>query len=508
MHTTRSTLASSSASTRAPVRAVAGRSAARPWASALVPGLLVSLLGLSACTVTACSSGDGSSSGGTTSGGTTSGGTPVPSTCAAIPAGAVGTTHSGDVDAAEVWTAAGSPHFVAQNVTIRGGATLTIEPCAEVRVAEGKHIQVAFPGTPNTGTLVAEGAEDKPIRVLGMEKNGAAERWASIEVHAPGTARLAWVELEGGGGGDFEQGTTISAVGDGEDGADAILRLDHVTVSGSLGTGVSMTRGAAFAAGSQALVVKGSGNGLATAPYPVEIEEHALDSMPTGTFTGNAKDEILVDPRGGRTAGTGLLADTTIHDRGVPYHVGRSDQTSLNIGGRADDKLVTLTIEPGVVLRFSKGSALKVQHFTNLEPSTAAIRALGTAAKPIVFTSASDAPAAGDWRGLWFGGVPDASDKLDHVRIEYAGYDCGCILNTCSAITQHEAAVILTAQPAGPFITNTVFSNVAGHGITQGFDGAFVDYRPTNVFEGVSGCAQTRPRNTNTSCPNPKPSCE
>jgi hypothetical protein len=110
--------------------------------------------------------------------------------------------------------------------------------------------------------------------------------------------------------------------------------------------------------------------------------------------------------------------------------------------------------------------------------------------------------------GVRFGGIPDASDRMDHVRIAYAGGDCGCILNTCSAIVEHEGAVIFTAQPPSAFITNTTFAFSASHGITQGFDGAFVDLRPTNTFESVSGCALTRPRNVNTSCPNPKPACE
>lgn len=192
----------------------------------------------------------------------------------------------------------------------------------------------------------------------------------------------------------------------------------------------------------------------------------------------------------------------------MPYKVGRSKQSSLIIGGRPDSKLVTLTIEPGVKMRFTSGSALKVQHFTNEKPSTAAIRALGTAAKPIILTSAADAPQPGDWQGVWFGGIPDATNEIDHMRIEYAGGDCGCILLTCSMIAQHEGAVIFTAQPAGPFITNTAFVNVAGHAITEGYDGAFIDHRPTNSFEGVSGCVQTRPRNPDTTCPTPRPTCD
>lgn len=428
----------------------------------------------------------------------------IPNTCA--PQTGPGVTHSGDIQGDATWTAADSPHVITANVNVRGGAKLTIEPCAVVQIAKGAYINVAQPITPNSGTLIAEGKADRPIRFEG--KDGA--RWASVSVRAPGTARFAHVTFEGGGGGDFQNGATLAVYGDGEDGADPILSVDHVRIEGSLGTGAWLQRGAAFAAGSTALTITGSGTGAGAdhSPFPLEIEEHTLDTLPDGSYTGNEVDEILLAPAGGKMAGSGLLADATMHDRGVPYRVGRSKQHSLTIGGRPDGKLVTLTIEAGTRLRFTEGSALNVQKLTNLEPSTAALRVLGTADKPVVFTSASSAPKPGDWRGLWFGGIPDPSNHVDHLRIEYAGYDCGCILNTCSAIAEHEGAVIFTAQPPSAFITNTVFANIAGHGITQGFDGAFIDLRPTNAFEGVSGCAQTRPRSVDTSCPSPRPACE
>ncbi len=411
------------------------------------------------------------------------------------------TVHKGDVTGEEVWTADASPHLVDATVSVRNGAKLTIEPCAEVRLAAGASIQVAYPITPNTGALIAEGTAKRPIRFVG--KDGA--RWGSVAIHAPGTARLAHATFDNGGGADFQHGATLVAYGDGVDGADPLLFVDNVTIAKSLGTGAWLQRGATFVEGSRELFIRESGS--TDEPYPLEIEEHAMGAVPSGSYTGNAKDEILIDPRGGQVAGSGLLDDATLRDRGVPYHVGRSLGHSLLIGGRTDKKLVTLTIEAGVEMRFERGAALKVQHFTNLEPSTAALRALGTAAKPIVFRSAEPAPAAGDWRGIWFGGVPGATNQIDHVRIEHAGYDCGCILSTCSAIAEHEGAVIFTAQPPSAFITNTVFASVAGHGITQGFDGSFVDFRPTNEF-GVTGCAQTRPRESDTTCPAPKPACD
>lgn len=466
--------------------------------------LLTFLTGCEASTDGGSSSGGtssgGTSSGGTSSGGTSSGGTssggPEEPACVA-PSGA-GTIHKGSIDADEVWTAAGSPHIVENDVSIRSGAKLTIEPCAEVQVAKGKHIQVAYPGTPNKGSLVAEGTAKRPISIKG--KGG--ERWASLYVYAPGTARLAHVTLENGGGGDFEDGTSLNVLGDSEDGADALLYVDHVTIEGSLGTGALLQRGATFVAGSKDLAISGAGS------YPITLSEHTLDALPTGSYTGNAKDEILVDPEGGRTAGTGFLADATIHDRGVPYHVGRSTGDGLRIGGRTDKKLVTVTIEPGVVMKFGPGGALKVQHFTNEEASTAALRAIGTPAKPIVFTSWKDAPAPGDWMGVWYGGIPQATNAIENVRIEYAGGDCGCVLLTCSAISEHEGAIIFTQPPPSAFVKNTKFVSIANHAITEGYQGAFIDFRPTNEFVGVAGCEQTRPRPDGQACQSPLPACD
>ncbi|HVJ91194.1 MAG TPA: hypothetical protein VM580_15430 [Labilithrix sp.] len=412
------------------------------------------------------------------------------------------TKHEHDVGENEVWTADASPHILEWDVNVRGGHKLTIEPCAEVLVKKGKHIHVAYPGTPNIGgTLIAEGTATKPIRFAGYE----GENWASIYVHAPGTARLAHVTFENGGGGDFEDGATIHVLGDSTMPAAPLLYVDHVTVTGSTGTGVWMERGATFLPGSKDLTITKSGND--DYPFPIQIEEHAIDALPTGSYKGNKIDEILLRSKGTGVAGTGLPVDATLHERGVPYRMGRSKLDDFRIG---PDKgpAATLTIEAGVVMRFEKETAFKVQHFITDQPALAAVRALGTAERPVVFTSASATPAAGDWRGLWFGGIPHAQNKLEHVRIEYAGFDCGCTLNTCSANSSSDGAIVFTRQVPSAFVTNTVFKEIAGHAVTQGFDGDFVNFRPTNTFEGVSGCEQTLPRPTTTICPDPKPACD
>ncbi len=62
----------------------------------------------------------------------------------------------------ETWTLAGSPYNVVGGISIRAGATLTIEPGVEVRMNPDIDFVVGLDGA-NTGTLIARGTESQPI---------------------------------------------------------------------------------------------------------------------------------------------------------------------------------------------------------------------------------------------------------------------------------------------------------------------------------------------------------
>jgi hypothetical protein len=76
----------------------------------------------------------------------------------------------------------------------------------------------------------------------------------------------------------------------------------------------------------------------------------------------------------------------------------------------------TLTIEPGVKLRFQPGTFLEIGH------RGSKVVAHGTSDKPIVFTSAASSPKKGDWVGLVLDDTIGES-VIENATIEYAGQE-------------------------------------------------------------------------------------
>lgn len=442
--------------------------------------------------VLACESSSSSSAqpdGGTTPDGGSGPDASVPSTCA--PLSGEGTKHANKPEADETWTAAASPHVIDAAYSIPAGKTITLEPCAVVRLNGAVGVLVE-------GKLIARGAADSPIRV---ERGAAATAWTSIEARKGAELRLSYVTIDGGGNSNGGRPTQFGALdirGNQDVATQPILFVDHVTVKGSGSLGIWVREGGGFASGSKDLTITGGTS------FPMSIWGRAAGTVPSGTYTGNGTDEIILPANGGLDD---VKEDMTLADRGVPYRVGGpTGGKSLNVAGTGSIPL--LTIEPGVTLRFDKGVRLDLD--SNGNAAIGALRAEGTAAKPIVFTSAEAAPAAGDWVGLVIEGAPDARDKIAYAKIAYAGggsgissYDCPSPANTGFA---NEGAIIIAgAKPATAFVTNTTIENSAGDGIVRGWTGELVDLLATNTFTSIARCNQTYPKPTAAVCPDPAP---
>ncbi|MDF2695293.1 MAG: Fibronectin type domain protein, partial [Labilithrix sp.] len=199
--------------------------------------------------------------------------------------------------------------------------------------------------------------------------------------------------------------------------------------------------------------------------YPLEVGESAVPTVPTGVYTGNGKDELLLDPET-VSGGGGFQVNTTMRSYGVPWHIGRAgDHDALQIGNNNRDAV--LTIEAGTKILFEAGAVLQIE--AEEDGGASAIRALGTADRPVVFSSAATAPAPGDWRGLYFNGPPSDKNALQHVRIEYTGADCHCSMVTCTeGVGTYEAAIIFSRPPPRMFLESSVLAHGSGHGVVAG----------------------------------------
>lgn len=403
--------------------------------------------------------------------------------------------HQGNIEADETWAA--GVHEVVFTLSIRG-ATLTLAPCAIVRTVPGRDIGVGFQGH-TAGKLVAKGEPDKPII---FEAQDAAKKWGGILVNPLGSADLAYVQIKDGGDKAASRGgAALHILGDGTKPLQKIATVDHVTIEGSPKYGAILETSGGFTDASRDLVIKGSGE------TAMRVSARAVGTVPTGKYTGNAIDAI-------RMYNDIIDVDVTMRDRGVPYEPGNDGQfPEISVVGTAAAPAL-LTIEAGVTIKFTKhpSSGLHVQRFSGTDPSTGALRVLGTADKPVVFTSNEKAPAPGDWLGIMLRGVPDPRTKIEFARVEYAGGDTGTRGFSCGTEPRtdkasNEAAIQIYGQPASSFVTNTTISKSAANAFERGWSGTPVDFLATNILTEIAYCKQTFPRPTAGACPDPAP-CE
>jgi hypothetical protein len=224
----------------------------------------------------------------------------------------------------------------------------------------------------------------------------------------------------------------------------------------------------------------------------------ALGSLPSGSYTANGNDEILIF---GPNAN--VFADMTVEDHGVPVRIAYGTVTIAPAFGATAP--VTLTLKPGVTFTFPRlGGGIpgaRVTFGTNGNAPNnlvGVLNAIGTPAKPIVFTSGELLPAPGDWVGVWLNTA--TGSRLDYVVIEYAGAPSGIQSSNCKLMNTPDDAALLVGDfstqyvPPSDLITNSRISNSASYGINAMWQaGAFngPDLTATNTFQNNARCRQT-----------------
>jgi hypothetical protein len=159
-------------------------------------------------------------------------------------------------------------------------------------------------------------------------------------------------------------------------------------------------------------------------------------------------------------------------------------------------------------MRFKKGGVMYVERFAGTSPAHGALVAAGTSIGPVVFTSDEATPAAGDWLGIWFGGIPAATSVIDSARVEFAGGasvtgSASCPLPGMPA-PNPDAAIRIFGAPASQFVTNSTIANSASNGIDRGYaSDVKQDFLATNTFSGIALCNQSYPADASMACPAP-----
>ena len=405
------------------------------------------------------------------------------------PAGAP-VTHATDIVADEVW--ASGIHVVPSTLQIKSGARLTIDACSEVRLGPGASIVA----TTSAAGLDAVGTPTGSIRFIAQR---AGSPWGAISVTSPAVVNLAYATLSGGGTGAHASapygGASLAGIG----GASRVvaLRLQHVVVAGSAGLGVFLS-GARFEPASVDLTVTGAGY------YPVYVGAASAGDLPSGAYTGNAVDQILLQTLGVASYddSAAIASDVTFRDPGVPYRVGTSP-SSITVGDAVGGHpSASLTLAAGVHVLFTpQGQGGTSRILINAQDNNGtwspqgALVTQGTSASPVVLDSAADVPAAADWQGLYFANAVDPRTSVTYARVLHAGGASGAVGRCGSTPTADNdvatcAIVIMADPPPQPFLSNSDIE-AAPCGVYRGWSMTDVDFASSNTFVAIPGCTQS-----------------
>ena len=161
--------------------------------------------------------------------------------------------------------------------------------------------------------------------------------------------------------------------------------------------------------------------------------------MGAGFFLVSCSSTVIAQTQ----TGGAIVSDTTWQASNSPYLV------------NADiivDQGATLTIEPGTVVQMGAGLSFAVKN--------GALNAKGTAALPIVWTSASGTPAPGNWGQLIFGpGTNSAATIVEQAQIRYGS---GVRIDSASPTLNYLAL----QNHAGPAISMDLVSSPSGVGLS------------------------------------------
>jgi len=357
-----------------------------------------------------------------------------------IAALAVPTEIGGDVSDTTTgeWTLTGSPYTVTAGVSVPAGQTLTIHPGVTVKFNQGSGMIVA-------GTLKAVGGGTDWITFTTIGA-AATEWWPSIWFQHDGSGILNQCRMQYGGG---QPDIAILC----ESSSDSSQTISNCEISYA-GTGILIR-------GNSEVTV--TGNTITNTEWPI-VWQHGgstITDFADNRFESNTYDAFKLGYTGAFSVPQGKEMTLKNYPGAPPYAT-----IGIDVGGEA-----TLTLEPGIVVKFMGGGPMDPAGIL----AAGTLIARGMANNPIILTAFTDdsvggdtngdmgntSPAPGFWNGVTFKGDPDTS-VMDHCKISYTGSWYGSAISSrdystptisnCDIFAAHGSAIV-AMWGAKPFIS-------------------------------------------------------
>ncbi len=271
-------------------------------------------------------------------------------------------------------------YIATSGITINEPGNLTLEPGVIIKFRSNNFIDV------NQGaSLTAEGTPDNPIVLTGTEPTPG--HWIGVDINSSSVRnKLDHVQIEYAGGASNDRAALTFLV---PLNRSARLAMSNSTIRFNTGPGMAMSEFMSLSTF--------DGNRYTGNTVPVVAEPTRLNLLDKRSlYTGNTLDAILV-------AGDNLTEDLVIPELPVPYHVQNPLFTNE-----------TLSVEPGVTLKFAENAKLAVS-------PDATLSLVGTAEKPINLVGVE--AESGAWDGVEVTFSDDS--EMRFVNIQHAGGDNG-----------------------------------------------------------------------------------
>jgi hypothetical protein len=311
----------------------------------------------------------------------------------------------------ETWKVQPVPYVLRRDLSIQGTNNPILRLAPGVTLAMGSGVDIKVSASNHYGTLIAQGTEEHPVTFTSLASTPQPGDWGSLWFQQGATnCLLEHCVIKYGG----SNTNTNFAMVDVNFNAHLSVRNSHI----------SHGKGREFS------VSRHSGNGFA------EFTNNTVESVVGDAMIirgqmlhtlGEGNTFIVPENAGIRVSGfaantINLSQDTRWSAQNVPYFL----EDPIRIHENA-----TLTLDPGVVLKFTAGKHIEVGY----NSTNGRLIAQGTEELPIVFTSASAVPQKGDWQGIRFSRFTLPGSILEHCNIGYSGpnatYRANVIVDPC-----------------------------------------------------------------------------